>query len=53
MIKIDIPMPKSCYNCPIANEGFYLCNATGKMLEDDSCDKRPEWCPWKGADDES
>ena len=52
MIQIDIPMPRSCYTCPMSNDGFYLCNAMGKMLEDDCCDRRPEWCPLKGANDE-
>ena len=51
MIQIDITIPKSCYECPIANEdGFYLCKANGHYLEDDCCDRRPQWCPLKEID---
>ena len=45
MIKIDIEPPKSCYECPCTNEGFYQCMVTDKQLEDDCEERRPEWCP--------
>ena len=38
-------MPESCYRCPMANDDFYLCGATEKYLENDSEERRPEWCP--------
>lgn len=38
-------MPKSCYRCPMANDDFYLCGATEKYLENDSEERRPDWCP--------
>ena len=41
----DMEMPKSCYRCPMANDDFYLCGATEKYLENDSEERRPDWCP--------
>ena len=38
-------MPESCYRCPMANDDFYLCGATEKYLENDSEERRPDWCP--------
>ena len=40
-------MPKSCYYCPMTNDGFYLCKATSpfKELEDDCEECKPQWCP--------
>ena len=40
----DMEMPKSCYRCPMANDDFYLCGATEKYLENDSEERRPDWC---------
>ena len=44
---LEMEMPKSCYYCPMANDGFYLCKATSpfKELEDDCEERRPDWCP--------
>ena len=44
---LEIEMPESCYYCPIANDGFYLCKATSpfKELEDDCEECKPQWCP--------
>ena len=41
----DMEMPESCYRCPMANDDFYLCGATEKYLENDSEERRPDWCP--------
>ena len=41
----NMEMPESCYRCPMANDDFYLCGATEKYLENDSEDRRPDWCP--------
>ena len=38
-------MPESCYRCPMANDDFYLCGATEEYLENDSEERRPDWCP--------
>ena len=38
-------MPESCYRCPMANDDFYLCGAIEKYLENDSEERRPDWCP--------
>ena len=40
-------MPKSCYYCPMKNDGYYLCKATRtyKELEDDCKECKPQWCP--------
>lgn len=53
MIRIDIPMPKSCGVCPICNEYLMCgvpCNGRG-WGENDVSDYfdngRPEWCPMK------
>jgi hypothetical protein len=44
---LEIEMPKSCYYCPMTNDGFYLCKATSpfKELEDDCEECKPQWCP--------
>ena len=41
----SMEMPESCYRCPMANDDFYLCGATEKYLENDSEERRPDWCP--------
>ena len=41
----DMEIPESCYRCPMANDDFYLCGATEKYLENDSEERRPDWCP--------
>ena len=38
-------MPESCYKCPMANDDFYLCGATEKYLDNNSEERRPDWCP--------
>lgn len=40
-------IPKSCYFCPMTNDGFYLCKANNpyRQLEDDCEERRPSWCP--------
>ena len=45
VIAKNMEMPKSCYRCPMANDDFYLCGATEKYLENDSEERRPDWCP--------
>ena len=45
VIAKNMKMPKSCYRCPMANDDFYLCGATEKYLENDSEERRPDWCP--------
>lgn len=43
----NMEMPKSCYYCPMTNDGFYLCKATSpfKELENDCEECKPQWCP--------
>ena len=57
MIQIDIPMPKSCGECPICNEYLMCgvpCNGRGWGENDvsDYFDGRPEWCPLKEPETE-
>ena len=53
MIQIDIPMPKSCGECPICNEYLMCgvpCNGRGwgeNDVSDYYSNGRPEWCPLK------
>lgn len=43
MVKIDIELPKYCYDCPCHNGENGRCNITG----DSTFDKRPFDCPLK------
>lgn len=50
MIKIDVPMPSRCANCPCFDDTMYgKCNVTGKWLDaKDGAwfnNKRADWCP--------
>lgn len=53
MITIDIPMPKSCSECPIQGETYHGCPfladvpAWQKDIADNCRDKRSEHCPMK------
>ena len=50
MIQIDMPMPKSCTECPCNND-FINCGVTGRNFYKDgnaeALDKRPDNCPLK------
>ena len=57
MIRVDIPMPRKCYDCPMSywimtgpNEGRLMCEAIEYrdgvvVLVDEKAKKRPENCP--------
>ena len=55
MIKIDMPMPTNCLDCPACNE-YLMCAIPvngRKWGENDVRDfgqGRPEWCPMKEQD---
>ena len=52
MIIIDIPMPNSCYQCPMRTK-HYCCakqKALGNISKGES--QRPEWCPLKSIEEE-
>lgn len=40
-------MPYSCYDCPLTNDGFYLCKGVKpyKQLENECEERKPDWCP--------
>lgn len=41
MIQIDIPMPKTCYECPCHDGEYGRCKITGNSY----CDEIPRSCP--------
>lgn len=54
MIRIEMEMPESCYDCPF-NDGEYeiacyekrYCKCTGHAMKKDWYKKRPKECPLK------
>ena len=52
MIKIDMPMPTNCIDCPACNE-YLMCAipVNGRRWSEndvkDFSQSRPEWCPMK------
>ena len=54
MIKIDMEMPESCFDCTFCNEPWseYECSAdnTGNVIDD--VQDRPYWCPLIECEDE-
>lgn len=57
MIQIDIPMPDSCYDCPL-NYDFCWCrgveagdNRNNEWPSDFDFSKQPDWCPLKEQPD--
>ena len=45
MIKIDIPMPDNCQDCPCMYDCIYCQAADRKLNFMTFTDERPEWCP--------
>ena len=50
MIQIDVPMPESCYHCPMHNEYDYMCSVLPliQAIQHDvrySTEKRSKYCP--------
>ena len=49
MLIIDMPMPRSCVMCEVADQGFCeIKNESVMDLRGAYFDKRPDWCPIKG-----
>ena len=49
MLIIDMPMPRSCVMCEVADQGFCEIKHESVMdLRGAYLDKRPDWCPIKG-----
>lgn len=54
MIKIDIPMPKNCYECP-CNYDYIACGVLGMLYkhstDEDPAEDRLSCCPLKETDE--
>lgn len=49
MLIVDMPMPRSCVMCEVADQGFCeIKNESVMDLRGAYFDKRPDWCPIKG-----
>lgn len=47
MIKIDMEMPKGCWDCPCYNDDYELCKAKKRILNwIEYLKGKPDWCPW-------